>query len=147
MSRQKDDNNADAAQKIPSVGLVNEIWDKRRKSNLVKWLMAKANVSMDEMAEYLGCSKQYLNNKFSRDCFSMEDTITAAFACDCTMAVMSNDGRTIHRLDPEEFLSGDKEIWERVLDLRDKSVKNRRAEYEMRKAELEQMRREYGFED
>ncbi len=147
MSRQKVDSNAEAEKKIPSVGLVNEIWDKRRKSNLVKWLMAKSNVSMEEMADYLDCSKQYLNNKFSRDCFSMEDTVIAAYACDCTLAVMSNDGRNIQRLDPEEFLSGDEEAWKRVTALRDKSVRNRRAEYEQRKAELERMRREYGFED
>ena len=81
MSRQKVDSNAEAEKKIPSVGLVNEIWDKRRKSNLVKWLMAKSNVSMEEMADYLDCSKQYLNNKFSRDCFSMEDTSPAHSPC------------------------------------------------------------------
>ena len=63
MTHQKDDIRKNAAKEIPSVELVNDIWRSRRKSNLVKWLMAKSNVSMDEMASYLDCSKQYLNNK------------------------------------------------------------------------------------
>ena len=147
MSRQKEDNKTTAEKKIPSVELISEIWENRRKSNLVKWLMVRSNLSMDEMAEYLGCSKQYLNNKFSRDCFSVEDTIIAAFACECQLAVLGGDGKTIHRLDPEEFLAKDEETWARVLELKEKSADNRRAEYEHKKAELERMKREYGFED
>ena len=146
MTRQKDDSREAAFKKIPSVELVNEIWRTRRKSNLVKWLMAKGNVSMDEMASYLDCSKQYLNNKFSRDCFSVEDTMIAAYACDHQLAVIADDG-SIYRLDPEVFIGSDKENWQRVRELKEKSADLRRAEYEAKKAELERMRMEYGFED
>ena len=41
MTRQKDDSREAAFKEIPSVELVNDIWRTRRKSNLVKWLMAK----------------------------------------------------------------------------------------------------------
>ena len=146
MTHQKDDIRKNAAKEIPSVELVNDIWRSRRKSNLVKWLMAKSNVSMDEMASYLDCSKQYLNNKFSRDCFSVEDTMIAAYACDHQLGLLADDG-SIYRLDPEDFIGTDRENWQRVRELKEKSADLRRAEYEAKKAELERMRMEYGFED
>ena len=145
MNHQKDSNREKTAG-IPTVELVNDIWRTRRKSNLVKWLMAKSNVSMDEMASYLDCSKQYLNNKFSRDCFSVEDTMIAAYACDHQLAILADDG-SLYRLDPEDFIGPDKETWQRVRELKEKSADLRRAEYEAKKAELERMKMEYGFED
>ena len=146
MTHQKDDIRGNAAKEIPVVELVNEIWRTRRKSNLVKWFMNKSGVSMDEMASYLDCSKQYLNNKFSRDCFSVEDTMIAAYACDYKLAVVSSDG-TVYALEPEEYLGSDEKTWQHIQELKEKNADLRRREYETKKAELERMRREYGFDD
>ena len=70
---------------IPMVEIVNGLWETRKKSNLIKWLMMQANLNMDSLAAFLGCTKQYLNNKFNRDSFSFEDIIVAAYACDYTI--------------------------------------------------------------
>ena len=147
MTRQKDDIRELAYKEIPSVELVNDIWRTRRKSNFVKWMMMKGGISMDEMAAYLNCSKQYLNNKFSRDCFSVEDALIAAYACDYQLAVVSNDGGSVYKIDPEDFFTGDTETWMRIRDLKEKNADLRRKEYEEKKAELARMKEEYGFED
>lgn len=132
---------------IPMVDLVNGLWEKRKKSNLIKWLMMQANLSMDRLAEYFGCTKQYLNNKFNRDSFSFEDIMVSAYACDFTIALLANDGSKKYRVDAESFFDKDPETWSRISRLKAKSTESKRAEYEQKKAELERMKQEYGFDD
>ena len=110
-------------------------------------MLLNSDISIDRLAEYLGCSKQYLNNKFNRDSFSIEDLIIAAFACDYTVALLSNDGSSKRHIDAESFFGEDKETWRRISNLKNDSVENKRAEYEQKKAELERMKKEYGFDD
>ena len=132
---------------IPMVEIVNGLWEKRKKSNLVKWLMLQSDLSMDRLAAFFGCSKQYLNNKFNRDSFSFEDIIITAYACDYTLALLANNRNDKRRIDAENFFDKDPETWNRISGLKAESRDSKRAEYEQKKAELERMKQEYGFED
>ena len=132
---------------IPMVEIVNGLWETRKKSNLIKWLMMQAGLSMDSLAAYFGCTKQYLNNKFNRDSFSFEDIIVTAYACDYTLTFLANDGSNKRRIDAERFFDKDAKTWERISRLKTNTKESKRAEYEQKKAELERMKQEYGFED
>lgn len=132
---------------VPMIELVSGTWKTRKKSNLIKWLMMQSDISMDGLAAYYGCSKQYLNNKFNRDSFSLEDIIVAAYACDYTLVLLANDGSKKRRIDPESFFDEDTKTWERISGLKAEVKYSKRAEYEQKKAELERMKQQYGFED
>ena len=132
---------------IPVVEIVNGLWETRKKSNLIKWLMMQADLSMDSLAAYFGCTKQYLNNEFNRDSFSFEDIIVTAYACDYTLTFLANDGSGKRRIDAENYFDKDAKTWERISGLKADSKDSKRAEYEQKKAELERMKQEYGFED
>ena len=132
---------------VPMVELVSGLWEKRKKSNLIKWLMMQANLNMDRLAEYFGCSKQYLNNKFNRDSFSFEDVVVTAYACNFTLALLANDGSSKRRVDAESIFDQDPDTWRRISSLKAESTNSKRAEYEQKKAELERMKQEYGFDD
>ena len=62
---------------VESVEPVSETWEDRPKSNIVKWLMDKSGRSLEEVAESLGCTTSYLNNKLHRDSFSLDDMISS----------------------------------------------------------------------
>ena len=132
---------------IPMVDLVSGTWEKRKKTNLIKWMMIKSNITVDKLAEFLGCSKQYLNNKFNRDSFSIDDLVIAAYACNYTIALLENDGSNQCRVSPENFFGEESDTWERISMLKNKCKDDKRAEYEQKKAELERMKKVYGFED
>ena len=65
---------------IALVEPVSDTWKNRPKANIVKWLMKQSGVGLEEVAAHLGCSVSYLNNKLSRESFSFEDLILAAYA-------------------------------------------------------------------
>ena len=132
---------------IPMIELVSGTWEKRKKTNLIKWMMIKSNITVDKLAEFLGCSKQYLNNKFNRDSFSIDDLVIVADACNYTIAFLENDGSNQCRVSPENFFGEESDTWERISMLKNECKDNKRAEYEQKKAELEHMKKVYGFED
>ena len=132
---------------IPMVDIVSDTWEKRKKTNLIKWMMMKSDVSVDRLAEFLGCSKQYLNNKFNRDSFSIDDLVIAAYACNFTITLLENEGNSKCRINPEDFFNAEPDIWNRISSIMDDDRKSKRAEYEQKKAELERLREEYGFDD
>lgn len=131
---------------IPMVDVVSGTWEKRKKTNLIKWMMLKSNVNIDSLAEYLGCTKQYLNNKFNRDSFSIDDLVIAAYACNFTITLLENDGNSKCRIMPEDFFDANPDVWNRISNIRNCDKESKRAEYEQKKAELERMKKEYGFE-
>lgn len=57
-----------------------EYWKNRPKSYLVKWLIEQGKTDVNDMARYLGCSKQYFDNKLNRNSFSFEDILLIAYA-------------------------------------------------------------------
>ena len=131
---------------IPMVDIVSGTWENRKKTNLIKWMMLKSNVNVDALAEYLGCTKQYLNNKFNRDSFSIEDLIIAAYACNFTLALLENEGKCKCRVKLEDFFNTDSEVLNRITKIKNSDKESKRVEYEQKKAELERMKKEYGFE-
>lgn len=137
---------------MDAVDYDNPKWHDRPKTKILKWLMEQSGVGVDLLAEYLGCSKQYLNNKMTRDSFSVDDLIIAAYACGYEFTLTSNtedkekrESYVIH-ID-EYFKAVDDEVLVRISDIEKESKANIKAEYERKKAELERMKQEYGFDD
>ncbi len=143
------------------VDLVSETWKGRPKSNMVKWLMRRSGASPDRIAKYLGCTVNYLNNKLSRDSFSLDDLIIIAYVCGYTFVLLDNNEESISansfRIDLLEYFKADdtddernshyKAIINRISTIEAENKASKRAEYESKKAELERMKVEYGFED
>lgn len=138
---------------IAPVEPVSDTWKNRPKANLVKWMMKQSDTSLEEVAAHLGCSVSYLNNKLTRESFSFEDLLLAAYACGYTFVVVNNkeemkseDSFRVDLLSHFDNEQG-KEVLERINKIEEEKKKAIRAEYEAKKAELERMKTEYGFED
>lgn len=141
--------------KIPGaevIEAVNATWAGRPKSNIMKWIAAKSNTDLDALARYLGCSREYLNNKLSRNSFSFDDFVAAAYACGYSITFtrfdQTSDSLKSYVVDFVKYFGNCKPQF--VLDtvqLLQTEKHSKRAEYEQKKAELERMRKEYGFED
>ena len=134
------------------VEAVSDTWKTRPKANMIKWLMKQSGTSLESVAEHLGCSVSYLNNKLNRDSFSLDDLILAAYACGYSFVLVKNDELIDYpamcRLDLlEYFRYSDPEVLKRINAIEEGVQKARREEYEQKKAELERMKKEYGFED
>ena len=123
---------------------VSKTWENRPKANMVKWLMDKSGVSLDTLASYLGCSRQYLNNKLTRDSFSFDDLVIAAYVCGFTFTLTSNeekDGKQdVYRVDLVEYFKASPDVLDRISNKKNESVvaDNLRAEYQKKMAELEE---------
>lgn len=131
---------------------VNEKWKSRPKSNMVKWLMQRSGTSLDTVAAYLGCSVNYLNNKLSRDSFSFDDLMLVAYACGYTFILTNNNEEVInansYRVDLLSFFEGnDPDTLSRISRIEEAKQLAARKEYEAKKAELERLKAEYGFDD
>mgnify|MGYP000910665905 CR=1 FL=1 len=137
---------------MDAVDYDNPKWYDRPKTRIVKWLMDQSGVGVDLLAEYLGCSKQYLNNKMTRDSFSLDDLIIAAYACGYEFTLTSNtedkEKRESYAIHIDEYFKAvDDEVLVRISDIEKESKANIKAEYERKKAELERMKQAYGFDD
>ena len=137
---------------VESVEPVSETWEDRPKSNIVKWLMDKSGRSLEEVAESLGCTTSYLNNKLHRDSFSLDDMIIVAYICGYAMTFTSNnpddDKRSTFQIDVQEYFgSSNTEALRRLYEYEKRLKIKKKAEYDELKAKLEQMKAEYGFED
>ena len=120
---------------LESLDYVSETWKNRPKANIVKWLMNKSGTSLDTVAEYLGCSRQYLNNKLSRDSFSFDDLVIVAFACGYSFTLTSNDedvaNRTVYRVDVTDyFQNSDQETIDRIKRLEKRKMEEAYAQIE-----------------
>ncbi|MCR5089099.1 MAG: hypothetical protein K6C08_06270 [Oscillospiraceae bacterium] len=138
--------------KLSSVDVVSDTWKSRSKANTVKWLMQHSDTSLEKVAEYLGCTVHYLNNKLTRDSFSYEDMILIAYACGYTYVLVNNNEEAdipdSYRVDLiGHFQNGAPETLKRIAEIEEKARNGKREEYERKKAELEKMKKEYGFED
>ena len=122
---------------------VSKTWENRPKANMVKWLMDKSGVSLDTLAAYLGCSRQYLNNKLTRDSFSFDDLVIAAYACGFTFTLTSNevkDGKQdVYRVDLGEYFKTSQDVLDRISTVKNESAAADllRADYQRKMAELE----------
>jgi len=137
---------------VESVEPVSSTWEDRPKSNIVKWLMYKSGRSLEEVAESLGCTTSYLNNKLHRDSFSLDDMIIVAYVCGYVMTFTSNnpddEERSTFQIDVQEYFgSSNTEALRRLYEYEKRLKIKKKAEYDELKAKLEQMKAEYGFED
>lgn len=138
--------------KTKPVSIVSETWKTRPKANLVKWLMQSSDTSLDTVASYLDCTVNYLNNKLTRDSFSFDDLILIAYACGYTFVLTDNNeeiqSENSFRVDLLDYFgNSDPAKLERISRIEDEKQNAIREEYEKKKAELERMKAEYGFED
>lgn len=149
--------------KTAPVNPVSDTWKSRPKANMVKWMMKQSDVSLDTIADHLGCTVSYLNTKLARDSFSFEDLIIVAYACGYTFVLANNNGEDepVYRVDIiRHFENSDPEALERINTIEEKAQLQaaRREEYEKKKAEIEQeyekkmselakMREEYGIKE
>lgn len=137
---------------VASVEYVSDTWKSRPKANMVKWLMSKSGTSLDTIAEYLGCSRQYLNNKLFRDSFSFDDLVIVAFACGYSFTLTSNDDdiahRSIYRVDVADFFqNSDKDVLARIRRLENKKYDELYARLVEIQKELEKMTKDFDVDD
>ena len=128
--------------------LVSETWRQRKKSNLIKWLMQHSHLQLEEMADCLGCSTQYLNNKFNRDSFSIDDLIVAADASGYVVTLVPDqDGEAVSINFLNWFEDYDEETLARIARIKREHRESKYAEYEALKAEIDRMKQTYHFDD
>lgn len=137
---------------VDSVEMVSPTWENRPKSNMVKWLMEKSGRSLEDIAEGLGCSITYLNNKLHRDSFSLDDMIIVAYVCGYALTFTSNNpddkDRSTFQIDVKDyFRARDTNALARLYEYEKRLKNQKKDEYEELKAKLAQMKAEYGFED
>lgn len=138
-------------EKINSASLDDDIFNERPKSRIIKWLMNESSVSTSLLAEYLGCSTQTLRNKLSKDSFSLDDIIIAAYACGYSLSLVGKNIQDEEQnylvIDPASYFehTDNGETLKRMTDLEKRNTKELQEEYDRLKAELESMKRRYSF--
>ena len=137
---------------MKSVDLINDSFDNRPRSNLVKWMMEKSNKTVDDLAECLGCTTTFINNKLHRGTFSFDDLIMIAYICGFFITITDNnpdeEERCTYQIDVKDYFRNyNKDALEQLFAYEERVRKQQKAEYDKLKAKLEKMKEEYGFED
>ena len=88
------------ALKLETMG---SVWKNRKLSNLVKWFLLKGTMSREEVAEMLGTTTAYFNNKMHRDSFSFEDLVKIGNACGFDFIIASNRDIDLRVIDAKYF--------------------------------------------
>lgn len=103
-----------------------DFFQKGIKSDIVKSLLNKANISQTEIASYLGCSVQSFRNKMNRDSFSLYDFIVICHVCNADFTISTKDDNTYFSLSPSETLTDDEvdRIRQITLSRADKNTKD-----------------------
>lgn len=78
---------------------MDKTWGNRPKSKIVKSLMEVGHLNGRAVAEKLGVSVQYFNNKLHRNSWSFEDLIQVADACGYSFVLMPTDAAHMVMLD------------------------------------------------
>ena len=89
----------------------------RVKGNIIKWMIKQKDISRALLAEYLGISKPYLDNKFFRDSFSFDDIVLTAMACDYEIVLRDRDTKEAFKLDAEDYFREKSEVLARVKSI------------------------------
>ncbi len=127
-------------------------WEDRQRSNIVKSLMEGTDLSLQDVADCLGKDVPYVNNKLFRNTFSIDEIIIIAYICGYTLTFTSNNPdekeHKVLQLDLIKFFSEeDEDVLARLCEYEYRRKEKKRAEYNELKAQLEKMKKEYGFED
>ena len=130
------------------VTAVNETWAERKRSNLVKFMLTGAEESVKTISKCFDISDKQFWNKLTNDSFSFTDLMAVAYACDYSFQIVSNEDGARYLIEPVDYLrTYDEELLQRIEALREKKTSPEYAEYLRKKAELEEMKKRYGFDD
>ena len=137
---------------MKSVDLINDSFDNRPRSNIVKWMMEKSNKTVDDLAVCLGCTTTFINNKLHRGTFSFDDLIMIAYICGFFITITDNNPdeevRCTYQIDVKDYFRNyNEDALEQLFAYEERVRKQQKAEYDELKAKLEKMKEEYGFED
>ncbi|MGI6105125.1 MAG: hypothetical protein ACOYD7_02910 [Raoultibacter sp.] len=129
-----------------------EEWQSHPKSNMVKWMMDRAQISVERLSRYLGCKPQSLRNKMFRDSFSIDDLVATSYACGFTITFLENEapgrGEEFLVIDPELFFEkSNPAALDRLKAADDKEMAEKEARYRKLVAELKEMQSELGIEE
>lgn len=83
---------------VPVIPIVSATYKNRRRSNLIKWLMREGSLTVQETADRIGTTKEYLNNKLVRDSFSIEDILRVSKAANKSVFIVDNETGKAMRL-------------------------------------------------
>jgi len=124
-------------------------WRNKKKSALIRWLMSKkADLNREKLGELFGSSKGAVDMKMSRDSFSIDELIIAAYAADYEIVLRNNSTGDEKTIDAREwFRNYDKDTFERLKSIHPEPTSAELAAYERKKRELEDLKREYGIKD
>lgn len=84
---------------------INQKWESRPRSNIMKWLMNENEIDVPTMANILGLTVGSFNSKLARGSFSFDDLLLAATACDFTITFIDNKTNSCHSINPALYFS------------------------------------------
>ena len=127
---------------IPYLCPIDEKWENRPKSNIVKHMMSTnyAGLEFKDMAHVLGTTETYFNNKIYRDSFSFEDLVILAEACGFSVCFIDKEG------DRHFKPTMDIEAVYRIKDLKRQRIDSKMRKYKELKAEVEKLKKELKIE-
>ena len=118
----------------------------RKMSALIQWMMEHSGVTKTKLAGYLDCSLGYFNNKLTRNSWSFDDLVIAAYASG--MCFVLDDGEEQYSINIVDwFADYDLESLQRIVSLKRQSYENAKEVYLAKKKELEEIKQKYGFKD
>ena len=91
--------------KNDKVTLVSPCWKEKHSTNLIRWLMVQADMKPAVLAEYLGITPGYLNNRFQRNSFGIHDVIIAAYATGFKLMLVNKDTKRAYEIDYRDYLT------------------------------------------
>lgn len=83
---------------VPVIPIVSATYKNRKRSNLVKWLMREGGLTVQEAADRIGITKEYLHSKLVRDSFSIEDILCVSKAVNKSVFIVDNETGKAMRL-------------------------------------------------
>lgn len=124
-------------------------WQNKKKSALMRWLMnQKTDLTREKLGKLFGSSKGAVDMKMSRDSFSIDELIIAAYAADYELVLRNKANGDEKTIDARDwFRNYDKDTFERLKSIHPEPTSAELATYERKKMELEQMKMEYGIKD
>lgn len=84
---------------VPVIPIVSKTYETRKRSNLVKWLMREAQLTVEGTADRLGITKEYLCNKLNRNSFTPEDILMIAKLANKSVFIVDNESGKAMRLE------------------------------------------------
>ena len=118
----------------------------KTKASILRFFLENSNLSIEALAEYLGCQTQSLRNKLARNTVSLDDLIIAAYACDYSVVLHSDKTGEEFNINVHDYFATDKATQTRLEVLKSQAdISYKRREYDHLKAYVSEMEKKYGF--